>query len=171
MDATSLLTNTEVLRTVIDVPHAAAPIEVTVHLDSKKVHCDMKLNAPVVEKSTKRRVNWLIKQIPEFKDIEGLSFSVLSMRRGANTTEKNLEELRLYPIAVDDGVNSNMPPTSFVIRMTVDNNRAFSGPQKFVELIEDVVPKYYDLVGQHLRAAVTPAPKIEPVVTGKPPEI
>ena len=168
-DDCALLANEKLLRTEIVVPNAAAPMMITVNLESKTITCEMKLDAPMDRKSTQARVNWLIRQIPVGLDGSDSRIWIHAMRRGGSKeSAKTLEELRGDPIAINDNSTANIPPTSFVIRMHSDNPRAFAGKQKFVELLETLVPTFYEQVGQHLKAWVPPAPKVKREVEVEP---
>ena len=52
--------------------------------------------------------------------------------------------------------------------MQADNTRGFDGKRKFIELLETLVPTFYEHVGQHLKAWVPPAPKVKREVEEEP---
>ena len=62
-DDCETLVNEQVLRCVLDVPHAATDIEVVANLTKRTISCSMKLGAPKDKKRTSARVNWLTRQL------------------------------------------------------------------------------------------------------------
>ena len=60
-----------------------------------------------------------------------------------------LATLRKEPSVVEE-VNSKVPPKAFEVFMTSVSARRFMGRRTVIEDIEDVVPSFYEKVGQHL---------------------
>lgn len=52
-----------------------------------------------------------------------------------------------------------MVPTQFDILLIADVAGRFAGTKTFIEHLEQIVPRFYEQVGQYLRAYVAPPPK------------
>ena len=168
-DDCALLCKDKRLTSSIVVPHAAAPMEIVADLNRRIITCEMGLNAPEDRKSTKARVNWLIRQIPTAQGGDESAIWIQAKRPGRSSeTARTVAELRTDPVAIDDGSTASSPPTSFVLWMQIDDARAFGGKRKFVEELEKLVPGFYERVGQHLKAWVPPAPKVKREVEDAP---
>lgn len=166
-DDCALLCQDKRLTSQIVIPNAAAPLEVVADLNSRVITCAMSLFAPEDKKSTKARVNWLVRQIPAAEDGLDTNIWIQARRRGGSSEVPNtLEALRRDPLCVDDGSSANKPPTSFIIWMEASDSRRFAGKRTFIEELESLVPKFYEAVGQHLKAWVPPAPQVKKEVDG-----
>ena len=68
-DELSWLCERHQIRTVLQVPDAAAPIDVVADLARRTVDVGMTLRAPEDKKTSKARINWLLRQI-KAEDVE-----------------------------------------------------------------------------------------------------
>jgi hypothetical protein len=160
----SALCNDKRLTTEIVVPNAAAPIEITADLTRRDIQCGMSLRAPEDIKSSKARVNWLIRQLPKKpdKDVRDEAIYVCANRPGRSAeTVCTVAQLRLDPTEIDSESNASSVPTSFDIWMKSDDGRKFAGKQTFIQEVESLVPDFYESVGQHLRAWMPKAPRVK----------
>lgn len=139
------------------VPDAAAPIELCSDLQKRTLSISMKLRAPDDRKSTKARVNWLLRQIPN-ATAEDLHLRLFWPGRAAATQ---------HPIAIvrdSPDVASNARPgmvaSSFEVLLVKNLAGRFGQRRNFVSDLEAAVPEFYEQVGQHLRAWQPPAPKL-----------
>jgi len=163
-DDCALLCKERVLISKIDIPNAAATIDVLVSLNKRMIQCGMTLKAPEDIKSSKARVNWLLRQLPK-PEVSSHSYDTVFIRATrpgrSSETVKSVAELQEDPTQIDDGINSVSPPTSFEIWMASDDGRKFLGNQTFIQELERLVPEFYETVGQHLKAWIPKAPKIK----------
>ncbi|WP_370163094.1 hypothetical protein [Limimaricola soesokkakensis] len=143
------------LTSVIRVPHCASDMDVCVDLARRTIAVSMSLKAPNDKKSTKARVNWLLRMLPE--DDERLLVRAHWPGRGAPTT-KDLKSLRTDPTSIQND-NPDTTPHAFEILLVENLGKRFSGRRTFIEDVERVVPSFYDLVGLHLKAWQASPPK------------
>lgn len=137
------------------IPDSAADIEVKADLALRTVSASMKLKAPQDRKSTKARVNWLLKMLKE-DDPRILVCAHWPGRAAA--TDATLKELREEPEALQSD-NKDATPHTFEVRLVERTGKRFAGSRTFIEDIEKIVPAFYDLVGQHVRSWQPPPPK------------
>ena len=71
---------------------------------------------------------------------------------------KEIEILRNDPEAIQAS-NLTLVPHTFDVILVKNLGKRFSGRKTFIEDIEEIVPKFYDLVGVNLRAWQAPPPK------------
>jgi len=76
----------------------------------------------------------------------------------AQDTMASLADLREDP-AILQTDNQSLAPKHLEVIMVRDLAGKFSGIKTFIEGVEAVVPRFYEQVGQHLRAWVPPPPK------------
>jgi len=141
------LVETSRLDCELDIPDAAAPLKVAADLRTRRVLCSMKLKAP------DDRVRTYIQAIWPGK---------------APATSKPLAVLRDDPAALQ-GDNPKLSPTGFEVILNADLAGKFAGTRTFLEHLERMVPRFYEEVGQYLRAWVPSPPKpkerVEPAVS------
>jgi hypothetical protein len=144
----SKLVDKERLESVYRIPDSAADIEVIADLTRKTVTAGMKIKAPLDRKSTKARTNWLLKMLKEDDD----RIMVRAHWPGrASATMKALSVLRENPDAFQSE-NKDTAPHAFEVFLVESLGKRFAGRRTFIEDVEKIVPDFYDLVGQHLRA-------------------
>jgi len=105
------------LKFTVDVPDAAAPIEVTADLRRRNVTCSMRLPAPQDRKSTSARVNWLVRQLQKTTDANVHIRANWASR--ANATQITLAKARENPDALQNP-NANVAVNSFEVLMIED---------------------------------------------------
>ena len=140
----------------LQIPGAAADIEITVDLQTRTIACSMELEAPKDKQQTKARVNWLVRQLA--KTDNGEVHIRAKWPGSAPETMESLARLREDPGAIQ-AVNAKLTPRAFEVLMIRDLAGKFSGARSFVEHLEKAVPEFYDQVGQHLRAWRPAPPK------------
>ena len=145
----------QTISSVIRVPHCASDMDVCVDLARRTVAASMSLKAPGDKKSTKARVNWLLRMLPE--DDERLLIRAHWPGRGAPTT-KDVKTLRSDPSAIQND-NADATPHTFDVLLVENLGKRFSGRRTFVEDVERIVPSFYDLVGVNLKTWQAPPPK------------
>ena len=164
------LSKTAQLRAEYNVPDAASAITVTADLSRRSVSVSMRLPAPEDRRSTKGRVNWLLRQLAK-SEAEDLHICAYWPRR-SEPSQAPLEAVRSDPDILT--AIPSRAPASFEVRMVRDASRRFSGAKTFVEELESTVPRFYEQVGQRLKRWQPAAPRIredskESSASGDPP--
>ena len=156
-DDSEMLAKEHKLTCEIEIPHAAAPLDVTADLDRRTITCGMRVSAPQDKKSTKARVNWLARQL---QGAQPQGMYVKAIRTGrAPDTQAPLSDV-LNDATCLEADNTNSVATAFEVFYMVDLAGKFSGSKVFIEQLEQAVPHYYEQAGQRLRAWVAPPPRI-----------
>ena len=157
-DACDSLIASQELRCAFSVPNAASDLEVTANLQRRTISCSMKLNAPGDKKRASARVNWLVRQL---RGVDGDDVIVRAFWLGrGGPTQASLSEIKTDPKCLESG-RPGAAPTSFEVIMIRDLAGRFSGRRTFVEDLEDLIPEFYDRIGQNLRPWAPPAPSID----------
>jgi len=154
-DGINYLTEKNCLKGTFTVPDSAGDIEVTADLARRAITVAMKVRSPEDRKSTKARVNWLLRMLKE--DDDRLFVRAHWPGRKQSTLE-SIKKLRSDPEAICAEPTDTVPHT-FEILLVETGAKRFSGRRTFIEDLEAIVPKFYDLVGQNLRAWQAPPPK------------
>jgi len=147
------------LEVILNVPNAAADLDVTADLYGRSIFCGMRLTAPKDKKSASARINWLLRQL---SDCETNNFWIKAIRAGrASDTDARLADVIAEKscLNADDSV---AVPTAFEVFYMLDLAGRFSGSRVFIEELEKAVPHFYEQVGQFLRAWVAAPPKVLP---------
>jgi len=140
----------------LEVPDAASDIAVTVDIRTRTVTCSMRLDAPKDKKSTRGRVNWIVRQLAKSDDPDLLVKAVWPSR--ARDTMDSLARVREDPEVIQTD-NRDLAPRALEVLLVWDLAGKFSGSRTFIEYLEEIVPHFYDQVGQHLRAWQPAPPK------------
>lgn len=137
------------------VPDAASDIDVCADLMRRSIVFSMRLKAPQDKKSTKARVNWILRMLKE----DDPRLAIRAHWPGRKPpTQKDLASLRIDANSIDDQRTEVAPHSLEVLLIEVDAKR-FAGRRTFVETLEASSKDFYDLVGQNLRAWQAPPPK------------
>ena len=156
------------LYATIRVPDCAADIDVCADLLRKSIAVAMTVKTPADRKSTKARLNWLLRMLTE--DDERLRIRAHWPGR-AVPTMKDLATLRQDPTAIQTD-NPDAVPHSFEVILIEGTGKRFGGRRTFIEDIERIVPEFYDLVGTNLRAWQASPPKpVKPAGAPDPGEL
>lgn len=147
-----------VLSCTLAVPNAASDIEVRADLGHRTVTVSMALTAPKDRKSTKAKVNWLLRQLKKTAP-EGMRIRATRPGKAA-ATQKTLAQLREAPDALESET-SNSAATTLEVIYEIDLAGKFAGNKVFIDQLEAAVPHFYKEAGQWLKAWVPPAPKID----------
>lgn len=144
------------LKLSLSVPDAASPIEVTADLKMKSISAVMRLKAPSDKKSTKARLNWLLRQLQK---AEGNEIHVRLFWPGRGPfTQFTLNALRENPDLADD--KSQAVVSSFEVLLVRDCGARFAQRRNFIVELENAIPQFYLQAGQYLREWQAPAPKL-----------
>lgn len=154
---TQTLVSEKCVQTTLIVPDAAAPVDVCGDLQKRAITVSMKLKAPADKKTTKARLNWLLKQIQKANDTN-IHIRLFWPGR-APFTQFPLEQLRIDVSPAADE-KPGMVVSSFEVLMVKDCGARFGQRKNFIVEVEQTVPEFYEQVGQYLRAWQPPAPRL-----------
>lgn len=154
-DGIDKLVSDRCLSSTFRIPDSAGDMEVRADMALRTISVSMKLKAPQDKKSTKARVNWLLRML---KDDDPRTLILAHWPGRAPATDATLSALREQPDALQSD-NKDAAPHTFEVRLVERLGKRFSGSKTFIEDAERIVPAFYDLVGQHLRAWQPPPPK------------
>lgn len=146
------------IRSVLDVPDAAAPVEVVADIARRAIDIGMSLRAPEDKVSSKARVNWLLRQVKTEKIDE--VFIRMTWPGRSETTQFKLSELIKDP-AICEKDKTGLQVTRFHIFIARCLGARFTQQVNFIKELEDVVPFFYREIGQNLKEWRKPAPKIK----------
>lgn len=146
------------LTTTLDIPNAAAPLEIVADITRRTIDVGMTLRAPEDRKSSKARVNWLLRQI------KGTPPADLQIRLHwpgrSEATQFSFEDLSADNSIVEKG-KETLQVTSFHIFIARRLGARFTQQVNFISDLEEVVPEFYREVGQNLSAWRMSAPRIK----------
>lgn len=153
-----LLAASQELRSGFRIPNAASDLDVTVNLERRTISCSMELDAPSDRQRTSARINWLTRQM---KNVDGSDVIIRAFwHRGRKSTQAKLSEIRdNLKCLENEGAGSVLK--KFEILIVRDLAGRFSRRQAFIEDLEELVPEFYERIGQHLQPWRSPPPKID----------
>ncbi len=153
------LSKSHVLRAMLDVPDTAAAIEIALDVKAKTVTNSVRLRAPADKQSTKARLRWLLRQLPDGTSEADIYIRLHWPGRGSHT-QYRLDELQSdVDLAVSDRPGQQVH--SFEVCCVESLGRRFSGRKTFIEDFEKMVPAFYENFVQGLKAWQPPAPKLQ----------
>ena len=159
-DELVLLRESHQLRSSLNVPGAAATIEVVADLMRRSVDVGMTIKAPEDRKTTKARLNWLLRQIKTEKT-EDLHIRLL-WPGASEPTQHLVSDLRESVEICDEG-KQHLVAHGFHVFLSKRLGARFTQQSNFISDTEQIVPSFYREVGSHLSAWKKPAPKIKDV--------
>lgn len=142
----------------LGISDAAAPVDILVDLARRSIDVGMMLRAPEDRKSTKARVNWLLRQLKS-ENFEDLYVRLIWPGRSSQT-QYSVADLRENPDIASEG-KGQLSPTSFFVFESRALGGRFTQQTNFIVDIEKAVPSFYKNVGSSLSAWQKPAPKIK----------
>ena len=154
-DAIAELISTNTLTSSLRIPDCASDVDICADLKGKTVSVSMSLRAPRDRKSTRARLNWLLRML---KEDDPRIFVRAHWPGKATSTTKEVTILRKEPEAIQAN-NIDLVPHTFEVILIENLGKRFSSRKKFIENIERIVLAFYDLVGVNLRAWHAPPPK------------
>jgi hypothetical protein len=146
------------LQAELDVPDAAAPIQVTADINRRSVDVGMVLRAPEDKVSVKARVNWILRQIKSDR-LEDLYLRLMWPGK-SEPTQHLVSDLKANPELAAEGKDQLSPHSFFVFRSKQLGAR-FAQQVNFIVELEEAVPSYYRDVGANLSAWQKRAPRIK----------
>ena len=157
-DELAQLRESQCITCTLLVPDAAAPIRVSADLARRSLDVGMTLKAPEDKKSTKARVNWLLRQL-KGENVDGL-FIRLLWPGASEPTQYPVADLRIDPDLATDG-KEHLAPHGFHIFLSERLGGKITQQTPFVSELERYVPKFYGETGAQLAAWVKKAPQIK----------
>lgn len=157
-DELALLREAHRLTCVLDIPGAAAPVEVVADLSRRSINVGMSLKAPADKKSTRARLNWLLRQIKVDKADD--LYVRLLWPGTSEPTQFSVAELRVKPELCDEG-KAHLVAHGFHVFRSKPTGSRFTQQTNFITDLEQTVPDFYGHVGSNLSAWKPPAPKIK----------
>lgn len=158
-DEFSALKDCHCLQSVLHIEGAAAPLEIVADLMRRTVSIGMSLRAPEDKKTTKARLNWLIRQIKT--DNKDDVFVRLHWPGKSEPTQFSLIQLLADPNVCDEG-KQHLVAHSFHVFHSKHLGGRFAQQVNFIADLEAYVPGFYRDIGVTLKAWQRPAPKIRP---------
>ncbi|WP_417415560.1 hypothetical protein [Hoeflea sp.] len=152
-----ILATENCLNAVFVVPNTAASISVCADFRKKSIFASMRVNAPADRKSTKARLNWLLRQLQKSKP-DNVYIRLFWPGRGPFTQHP----LALLREAPEEAEANGKVATSFEVVYARDLGSRFTQRRNFIADLEHTIPEFYEQIGQHLKAWQPQAPKVRP---------
>lgn len=145
-----------ILTARLDVPEAAADMDVHVDVRARNMSASMALDAPEDRISASARVNWLLRQI-KVTECEDVYIRLHWPRRGF--TQHLLSDLQrdISPVNED---HPDKTPTRLEVVLIRQTGGRFAQMKNFIDDIELLVPEFYNTIGAGLKAWTPSAPRV-----------
>lgn len=111
----------QALTCALSIPNAAADLEITADIQRRMIHSSMKLAAPRDKKSSKARVNWLLRQLKKTNP-EGISIRAIRPGSALPTQRTLANRIEHVSVTQGDGLGYDI--------LSYDN----SGRERFIEV-------------------------------------
>lgn len=145
------------LRCSLEIPDAASSLEVSANLSTRSIAVSMTVRAPEDRKSSKARLNWLLRQLPN--DLSDNYYVKFNWPGRAHPTQVPLSDARSQPDIVEKE-RAHLQVNSFEVLSISKLGARFGQQTNFVSELESAVPDFYETIGQNLSAWKKPAPKV-----------
>jgi hypothetical protein len=152
------LRDTNQLQSSLDVPDAAASVEIIADASRRTIDVGMTLKAPEDKISSKARLNWVLRQLPK-PCPDGLMLRCNWPGR-SEPTQFPCIDLMENPGQIEIG-KEGLQVLSFHVFLSRRLGARFTQQSNFVSDLEEVVPQFYRDIGQNLVAWRKSAPKIK----------
>lgn len=146
------------LKLELDIPNAAAPLEIVADITRRTIDVGMALKAPEDKKSSKARLNWLLRQMKS-SELDDLHIRLHWPGR-SEATQFEVAALMEDPSICEEGKNG-LQVRSFFVFMSRRLGGRFTQQVNFVSDLEKAVPEFYSEVGQFLVPWRQKAPSIK----------
>ncbi len=151
------LSDTKCLTASLQVPDAAAPIDVCVNVAQRTITSSAKIKAPVDKKSTKARINWVLRQLQKSPDTD-MHIRLYWPGRGPHT-QHTLAALR-HDVGIADHGREKTQVSAIEICLVRELGGRFAQSKNFIKDLETAVPCFYESVMQYLKPWQPPAPRM-----------
>jgi hypothetical protein len=145
------------LESQFEITDAAAPIDVKAHLLSKSIHVGMTITAPGDKKSSKARLNWLLRQLKE--RVVSNCYIQANWPGSSVSTVHEVSELVNNPDLISQD-KEHLTVISFWVFGSYQLGGRFAQLSNFISDLEAKVPEFYGQVGQNLNQWKRSPPKI-----------
>ena len=160
-DDVNTLIEKNILMGELVVPNAAAPILIVVDIAKRNITIAMKLAAPSDRARPTAPINWLTRQLRN-KEVKSDLFVRAMWPGRVQDTQGRFEFVKDDPsIIVPDGMKGL--PRELELFSVYDLGSKFKGSKIFVDLLSDIVPRFYKEVGENLTKWIPDAPKVKPI--------
>jgi len=146
------------LKCLLEIPDAAATLDIVADISRRSIDVGMTLKAPEDKKTTKARVNWLLRQIKTEK-VEDIYIRLLWPGK-SSPTQFPVSELRESLESIDKD-KDHLVTHGFHVFCSKRIGGRFTQRANFISDLEEIVPAFYRHCGSDLRAWKRPAPKIK----------
>lgn len=153
---TNSLTQASELACILKLDDVAAPIEVKTELGNRRHRFSMKLRAPEDKKSSKARLNWLLRQLQKTNDERVVIYCLWPGNTAPN--HEPLSKVFKDPDAFLE-YRSGSVPHGFIVSLEEDLGGKYQMPKVFIERLEQSLLDFYREVAVNLRAWQPAAPK------------
>ncbi len=157
-DELDQLRNVFQLRSILDVPDAASSLIVSADMRRRTIEVSMSLRAPEDKKSTKARLNWVLRQL---KDNTDENLFIRLHWPGKNEPTQFLFRDLVQDINIIDKEKPHLSVNKFDVFISKRLGSRFAQQVNFISDLEVIVPKFYDEVGSKLFVWKAPAPKMK----------
>lgn len=151
-----LLASDLCLKATFVVPNTAAAIEVEADCRKRAIFASMKVMAPTDRKSTKARLNWLLRQL--HRSVPDRIHIRLFWPGRTPSSQFSLLALRETPEIAEQ---AGRVASSFEVVFACDLGGRFTQRRNFIVDLEQAIPEFYEQVGQHLKAWQPQAPRVK----------
>ncbi|MCY4005647.1 MAG: hypothetical protein OXE84_02290 [Rhodobacteraceae bacterium] len=157
-DELTVLRDQHQLISILDIPNSAAPIEIVADMKRRSLDVGMRLRAPEDRKSTKARINWLLRQIKS-DDLDGLYIRLL-WPGGSEPSQHLVSDLKDDVEICQEG-KDHLVVRGFHVFLSRRLGGRFTQQANFISDLEALVPHFYGEIGSNLTAWKRPAPRIK----------
>lgn len=152
------LRNSFQLKSILDVPDAAAPLEVVADMRRRSIEVSMSLRAPEDKRTTKARLNWVLRQI---KNMDNDDLYVrLHWPGKSDPTQFPLSDL-LQDSDIAEQDKSHLCVHKFDVFSSTRIGSRFGQRANFIADLERLVPNFYKDIGSNLVIWKSAAPKMK----------
>ena len=146
------------LSSLLDIPDAAAPVEIIADFMRRSIDVGMTLKAPRDKKSKKARLNWLLRQVKQ-DNVDNL-YVRMFWPGSSEPTQFPVADLRANVNICEEG-KERLTPYAFHVFLSKRLGARFTQQSNFITDLEAIVPEFYGSFGSRLVAWKKSAPKIK----------
>lgn len=152
------LSDRMVLTSEFIVPDAASSIEIELNLALRSIQVGMRIRAPEDRVSSKARLNWLLKQMPN--DLSEDYLIRCHWPGRSEPTQYSVRDLKTDPELVNKD-RAHLQVVSFDVLLLKKTGGRFAQQTNIIVDLEEAVPQFYRLIGQRLSIWKKAAPKVK----------
>jgi len=157
-DEMGVLREKRQLVATFEIANAAAPLQIVADILRRTIDVGMFLRAPEDRKSSKARVNWLIRQVRSEKTDD--LFVRLNWPGRSEDTQFSFSQLRDDP-AICEADKGGLQVVGFHLYFAKRLGARFTQQVNFITDLEAIVPEFYREIGQNLSIWRQSPPRIK----------